>query len=81
MLLPGRIWGLMLRLQDLQPDNFLFKESLSVRQGPTLFNEHEIVSQPRRHRNKRVHILKIHIGWQFLTHIEPYAKELINGVH
>lgn len=45
MLLPGRIQGLMLRLQDRQPDSFLFKESLSVRQGPFLFNEHGIVSQ------------------------------------
>lgn len=45
MLLPGRIPGLMSRLQDQQPDNFLFKESLSVRQGPPPLNEPGLVSQ------------------------------------
>lgn len=38
MLLPGRIGGLMLISQDLQPDNFLFKKSLFVIQGILLFN-------------------------------------------
>lgn len=46
MLLSGRIGGLMLILQDLQPNNFLFKESLFVIRGILLFNVHAIVSQP-----------------------------------
>lgn len=46
MLLPGRIGGLMLILQDLKPDNFLFKKSLVVIQGFLLFNVRAVVSQP-----------------------------------
>lgn len=36
----------MLILQDLQPDTFLFKESLSIIRGILLFNVCAIVSQP-----------------------------------
>lgn len=46
MLLPGQMGGLMLILQDLQPDTFLLKEFLSVIQGILLFNVRAIVSRP-----------------------------------
>lgn len=69
-----------MRLQDLQPDNVLFQESFSVRQGPPLFNEHGIVSQlgPAA-AGTNVFTSQRFTSAGGFSHIEPYVKELING--
>lgn len=53
----------MLILQDLQPDNFLFKESLSVIQGILLFNVQAIMSQP----NPEDALIKVFMSHRFTS--------------